>query len=164
MPGTAFTQIATSAERQQMKRVLGAELDAGGSGIGFLLDYNDAGRGRGRARYDLCGRRTPRVSVFVHVRRGIDGDPAGLLEVIESAERHGAAVDICHLNASAMSGMDDWLEEIDAARARGVDVTTEKSPWTSGSAPIASDGFHATGERFLGSTIPMCIGPRPGNG
>ena len=81
------------------------------------------------------------VPVFVHVRRGIDGDPAGLLEVIESAERHGAAVHICHLNASAMSGVDDWLGEIDAARARGVDVTTEMFPWASGSAAISSDVF-----------------------
>ena len=81
------------------------------------------------------------VPVFVHVRRGVDGDPAGLLEVIESAERHGAAVHICHLNASAMSGVDDWLGEIDAARARGVDVTTEMFPWASGSAAISSDVF-----------------------
>jgi imidazolonepropionase-like amidohydrolase len=79
--------------------------------------------------------------VFVHVRRGIDGDPAGLLEVIEAAEQYGAAVHICHLNASAMSGVDDWLDEIDAARARGVDVTTEMFPWTSGSAAISSDVF-----------------------
>ena len=90
------------------------------------------------------------VSVFVHVRGGIDGDPAGLLEVIESAERHRAAVDICHLNASAMSGVDDWLEEIDAARARGVDVTTEKSPWTSGSAAISSDVFSRNWREIFG--------------
>ena len=79
--------------------------------------------------------------MFVHVRRGIDGDPAGLLEVIAAAERHGAAVHICHLNASAMSGVDNWLDKIDAARARGVDVTTEMFPWTSGSAAISSDVF-----------------------
>ena len=39
MSGTAFTKIATSTERQQMERMLEAELDAGGLGIGFLLDY-----------------------------------------------------------------------------------------------------------------------------
>ena len=141
MSGTAFTQIATAAQRQQMERMLGAELDAGGLGIGFLLDYmtravDDTERDMifsVAARYE--------VPVFVHVRRGIDGDPAGLLEVIGAAERHGAAVHICHLNASAMSGVDDWLDEIDAARARGVDVTTEMFPWTSGSAAISSDVF-----------------------
>ena len=40
-----------------------------------------------------------------------------------------------------MSGVDDWLDEIDAALARGVDVTTEMFPWTSGSAAISSDVF-----------------------
>ena len=66
--------------------------------------------------------------MFVHVRRGIDGDPSGLLEVIEAAERYSAEVHICHLNASAMTGVDRRLNEIDAARARGVDVTTEMFP------------------------------------
>ena len=144
MSGSAFTQTATVAQRQQMERMLEAELDAGGLGIGFLLDYmtravDDAERDMifaVAARYE--------VPVFVHVRRGIDGDPAGLLEVIATAERLGAAVHICHLNASAMSGVDDWLDEIDAARARGVDVTTEMFPWTSGSAAISSDVFSRT--------------------
>ena len=144
MSGSAFTQTATVAQRQQMERMLEAELDAGGLGIGFLLDYmtravDDAERDMifaVAARYE--------VPVFVHVRRGIDGDPAGLLEVIAAAERLGAAVHICHLNASAMSGVDDWLDEIDAARARGVDVTTEMFPWTSGSAAISSDVFSRT--------------------
>ena len=141
MSGSAFTQTATAAQRQQMERMLEAELNEGGLGIGFLLDYmtravDDAERDMifaVAARYE--------VPVFVHVRRGIDGDPAGLLEVIEAAEQYGAAIHICHLNASAMSGVDVWLDEIDAARARGVDVTTEMFPWTSGSAAISSDVF-----------------------
>ena len=141
MSGSAFTQAATPEQRQQIEQMLEGELDAGGLGIGFLLDYmtravDDAERDMifaVAARHD--------VPVFVHVRRGIDGDPAGLLEVIEVAERNGAAVHICHLNASAMSGVDVWLDEIDAARARGIDVTTEMFPWTSGSAAISSDVF-----------------------
>ena len=141
MSGTAFTQTATAAQRQQIERMLKAELDAGGLGIGFLLDYMT--RAVDEAERDMIFSVAARheVPVFVHVRRGIDGDPAGLLEVIGAAERHGAAVHICHLNASAMSGVDDWLDEIDAARARGVDVTTEMFPWTSGSAAISSDVF-----------------------
>lgn len=141
MSGAAFTQTATSAQRQQMKRMLEMELAAGGLGIGFLLDYmtravDDAERDMIFAVAAHHG-----VPIFVHVRRGIDGDPAGLLEVIQAAERHGAAVHICHLNASAMSGVDFWLDEIDAARAHGIDITTEMFPWTSGSAAISSDVF-----------------------
>ncbi|MGB2523050.1 MAG: amidohydrolase family protein [Luminiphilus sp.] len=141
MSGAAFTQIATSAQRQKMERMLETELAAGGLGIGFLLDYMT--RAVDEAERDMIFAVAARhgAPVFVHVRRGIDGDPAGLLEVIEAAERYGAAVHICHLNASAMSGVDDWLDKIDAARARGVDVTTEMFPWTSGSAAISSDVF-----------------------
>ena len=141
MSGAAFTQTATSAQRQKMERMLETELAEGGLGIGFLLDYMT--RAVDDAERDMIFAVAARhgAPIFVHVRRGIDGDPAGLLEVIEAAEQYGAAVHICHLNASAMSGVDDWLDEIDAARARGVDVTTEMFPWTSGSAAISSDVF-----------------------
>ena len=141
MSGNAFTQAATLEQRQQIERTLETELDAGGLGIGFLLDYMT--RAVDEAERDMIFAVAARrdVPVFVHVRRGIDGDPAGLLEVIVAAEQYGAAVHICHLNASAMSGVDVWLDEIDAARARGVDVTTEMFPWTSGSAAISSDVF-----------------------
>ena len=139
MSGAAFTQTATPAQREQIERLLETELDKGGLGIGFLLDYMT--RAVDDAERDMIFAVAARhgVPVFVHVRRGIDGDPSGLLEVIETAERFGAAVHICHLNASAMSGVDRWLNEIDAARARGVDVTTEMFPWTAGSASISSD-------------------------
>ena len=141
MSGAAFTQTATPAERQQIESLLETELDKGGLGIGFLLDYMT--RAVDDAERDMIFAVAARhgVPVFVHVRRGIDGDPSGLLEVIETAERYGAAVHICHLNASAMSGVDRWLDEIDAARARGVDVTTEMFPWTAGSASISADVF-----------------------
>ena len=141
MSGPAFTQTATDAQRQQIEQMLEVELAAGGLGIGFLLDYMT--RAVDAAERDMVFAVAARheVPVFVHVRRGIDGDPAGLLEVIEAAERYGASVHICHLNASAMSGVDDWLDEIDAARARGVDLTTEMFPWTAGSAAISSDVF-----------------------
>ena len=141
MSGDTFTQTATPAQRQQIGQMLRAELDAGGLGIGFLLDYMTRAVDDAERDMIFAVAADYEVPVFVHVRRGIDGDPAGLLEVIGAAEQHGAAVHICHLNASAMSGVDVWLDEIDAARARGVDVTTEMFPWTAGSAAISSDVF-----------------------
>lgn len=141
MSGPAFTETATPAQRRQIESMLDAELAAGGLGIGFLLDYMT--RAVDAAERDMVFAVAARhgVPVFVHVRRGIDGDPAGLSEVIAAAEAAGASVHICHLNASAMSGVDHWLDIIDAARERGVDVTTEMFPWTSGSAAISSDVF-----------------------
>ena len=141
MSGDTFTQTATPAQRQKIEQMLRAELDAGGLGIGFLLDYMTRAVDDAERDMIFAVAADYEVPVFVHVRRGIDGDPAGLLEVIGAAEQHGAGVHICHLNASAMSGVDVWLDEIDAARARGVDVTTEMFPWTAGSAAISSDVF-----------------------
>lgn len=141
MSGKAFTQTANQEVIDRIKMIMERELAAGGLGIGLLLDYMT--RAVDDAERDMIFSVAARfgVPVFVHVRRGIDGDPAGLEEVLAVAERSGASVHICHLNASAMSGVDDWLDKIDSARARGVDVTTEMFPWTSGSAAISSDVF-----------------------
>lgn len=141
MSGEAFTEPANPEQLLQIEGLLEQELSAGGLGIGLLLDYMT--RAVTDAERDMIFSVAARhgVPVFVHVRRGVDGDPAGLEEVLGVAERKGASVHICHLNASAMSGVDQWLDDIDAARSRGVDVSTEMFPWTSGSAAISSDVF-----------------------
>ena len=139
--GRAFTQSATVEQRAQIRSRIEQELLAGGLGIGFLLDYMTRAVDGAERDMVFAVAAQHEVPVFVHVRRGIDGDPAGLDEVIAAAELTGAAVHICHLNASAMSGVTQWLDKIDAARARGVDVTTEMYPWTAGSAMISSDVF-----------------------
>lgn len=141
MSGRSFIEPATPRQLAQIRSIMEAELDAGGLGVGLLLDYMT--KAVNDAELDMIFEVAARhdVPVFVHVRRGVDGDSGGLEEVIEGAERVGAALHICHLNASAMSGVDDWLDTIDAARARGVDITTEMFPWTAGSAAISSDVF-----------------------
>ena len=139
--GRAFTQSATVEQRAQIRSMIEQELLAGGLGIGLLLDYMTRAVDDAERDMVFAVAAQHEVPVFVHVRRGIDGDPTGLDEVIAAAELTGAAVHICHLNASAMSGVTQWLDKIDAARARGVDVTTEMYPWTAGSAMISSDVF-----------------------
>ena len=139
--GRAFTQSATVEQRAQIRSMIEQELLAGGLGIGLLLDYMTRAVDDAERDMVFAVAAQHEVPVFVHVRRGIDGDPAGLEEAIAAAELTGAAVHICHLNASAMSGVTQWLDKIDAARARGVDVTTEMYPWTAGSAMISSDVF-----------------------
>ena len=139
--GRAFTQSATVEQRAQLRSMIEQELLVGGLGIGFLLDYmtravDDVGRDM---VFAVAAQH--QVPVFVHVRRGIDGDPTGLEGVIAAADLTDAALHICHLNASAMSGVTQWLDKIDAARERGVDVTTKMYPWTAGSAVISSDVF-----------------------
>jgi len=149
MSGPAFTQVASDDQREQIEKLIAREIEAGGLGIGFLLDYMASAVDE--AERDMVFRVAAQrgVPVFAHVRRGIDGDPAGLDEIIAAAEQAGASAHICHINASAMSGVSVWLDKIDAARARGVDVTTEMFPWTAGSALIYSDVFSRDWRRIF---------------
>jgi N-acyl-D-aspartate/D-glutamate deacylase len=79
--------------------------------------------------------------VFVHIRRGLAGDPAGLVEVIDLARATGAPVHICHLQHSAMKGTDAFLSRIRQAREEGVDITTEMFPYNAGSTAISAAVF-----------------------
>jgi N-acyl-D-aspartate/D-glutamate deacylase len=164
-PSEVFVEKATPAEREQMRAMLHQGLDEGGLGIGVPLDYFSAAVDEDELRmvFEVAGERG--VPLFIHVRRGINGDPAGLREALELAEETQAPVHICHLSHNAMRNTTLFLEEIRAARARGVDVTTELLPYNAGSALISSAVFGrdwrtifdidyedvewaATGERF----------------
>lgn len=105
------------------------------------------------------------MPIFVHVRRGINGDPTGLREVIAQAKRANANVHIWHITHNVMKNIDFFLAEINQAKIDGVDITTEVLPYNAGSALISSAVFGrdwqaifnitysdvewpATGERF----------------
>jgi len=134
-------------------------------GIGVPLDYFSEGVDRDELRmvFEVAGAR--KVPLFIHLRRGVNGDPAGLHEALELAKETRAALHICHLSHNAMRNTELFLAEIRAARAEGVDVTTEILPYNAGSALISSAVFSrdwrtifdidyedvewaATGERF----------------
>ncbi|WP_165787129.1 amidohydrolase family protein [Pseudohalioglobus lutimaris] len=136
-----FKTAATEEDLAAMRSMLNAGIDAGALGIGLPLDYaSEAVDTRElRAIFELAAMRE--VTIFVHVRRGINGDPAGLREALALAEDTGASVHICHISHNAMRNTALFLDEIRAARQRGVDVTTEVLPYNAGSAPISSAVF-----------------------
>ena len=139
--GSMWSQTATPAQVNEMQKHLRNGLELGGLGIGVLLDYMTEAVTESElsmifetaAEYD-----TP---VYVHVRRGMPGDPTGLDEVIALAEAHKVATMICHINHSAMSGIGIWLSRIDAANARGARITTETLSYLAGGTSIAADVF-----------------------
>jgi N-acyl-D-aspartate/D-glutamate deacylase len=168
-PNEVFVERATPDERERMRAMLHEGLDAGGLGIGVPLDYFSEAVDRDELRmvFEVAGER--RVPLFIHIRRGINGDPSGLREALELAKETSAPVHICHLSHNAMRNTALFLAEIRAAREQGVDVTTELLPYNAGSALISSAVFGrdwraifaidygdvewaATGERF---TEPM---------
>lgn len=162
---TANLKIADSEERAQLRTLLNEGLDQGGIGFGLPLDYYSEGvdNNEVRAIFEVAAERG--APIFVHMRRGINGDPAGLREVLTLAADTGASLHVCHITHNAMVNIELFLQEIRAARADGVDVTTEILPYTAGSAMISSAVFGrdwrtvfnidygdvewaATGERF----------------
>ncbi len=164
-PTEVTEEIATADDRGRLRAKLEEGLDQGGIGIGLPLDYMSEGVDLQEARvvFEVAGER--QVPLFIHLRRGVNGDPSGLREALSLAREAGAPLHICHIQHNAMRNTRLFLDEIAAARAEGVDVTTELLPYNAGSALISSAVFGrdwraifdidyedvewaATGERF----------------
>ncbi|MEH6567476.1 MAG: amidohydrolase family protein [Halioglobus sp.] len=161
----SLTEEANEEELETLRQMLLSDLDAGALGIGLALDYFSDAIQSAEMQMIFTVAAERGAPVFIHIRRGIDGDPSGLREVIGLAKEHGTSVHICHLTHNAISNLELFLEEISAARDAGVDVTTEVLPYNAGSALISSAVFGrdwqtifnityedvewaATGERF----------------
>ncbi len=160
-----FAAKANAEERAAMRRKLETSLQDGAIGIGVPLDYVSAAVDSEElgmlfalaAEYD--------APLFIHVRRGLAGDPAGLDEAIAMARKYGTRTLICHMSHSAIQNTQSFLDKVRAARADGVDIHAEVLPYNAGSVFIGAAAFQrdwkkifnidyadiqlaATGERF----------------
>ena len=148
----AFREALSTGQDDQLRQHLEQGLDDGGLGIGMLLDYmsevvDDAEM---RVVFDVAAAR--QAPVIVHIRRGIAGDTAGLLEVIRYARETGAPVHVCHVQASAMGGIDEFLRLIREARAQGVKITTESFPYNAGSTTNTAAVFNRDWQKVFAIT------------
>jgi N-acyl-D-aspartate/D-glutamate deacylase len=139
--GPAFVQQASAAQREQMREKLEKGLAQGGLGIGLPLDYISAAVDSAELRMIFEVAAAADAPVFVHIRRGLAGDPAGLEEVIDMARATGAGVHVCHIQHSAMKGTGKFLAMIRAAREEGIDITTEMFPYNAGTTSISAAVF-----------------------
>jgi N-acyl-D-aspartate/D-glutamate deacylase len=161
----SLMEQADKDELASLRAMLVADLDAGALGIGLALDYfSDAIQdAEMRMIFQVAAER--QAPIFIHIRRGIDGDPSGLHEVIGLAKEYGTPIHICHITHNAISNIEFFLDAVAKAREEGVDITTEVLPYNAGSALISSAVFSrdwqtifnityedvewaATGERF----------------
>jgi N-acyl-D-aspartate/D-glutamate deacylase len=139
--GAMWSQPANPAQVNEMREHLRNGLELGGLGIGVLLDYMTEAVTESELSMIFATAAEYDTPVYVHVRRGMPGDPTGLDEVIALAERHGVATMICHITHSAMGGIGVWLSKIDAANSRGARITTETLSYLAGGTSIAADVF-----------------------
>jgi N-acyl-D-aspartate/D-glutamate deacylase len=100
-PDAGTTEKASQSERMEILALLNDGLDKGALGIGLGLDYVSEGVDQAELDmiFDLAAERG--VPIFIHLRRGINGDPSGLDEAIEQSRRSGASLHICHVTHNA---------------------------------------------------------------
>ncbi|MBS0361244.1 MAG: amidohydrolase family protein, partial [Proteobacteria bacterium] len=135
----------TPAEREKERAKFREEFAAGGLGMGVLYEYLPA-LGRDEL-YDLIKDASAlRAPVFVHVRAAsradVDNLMAPMQEMVADAASTGASVHICHVGSKSLTAVSPVLAMFDAARKRGVDVTTEVYPYDAGSTVIGSALFN----------------------
>ncbi len=136
-----FQEPASKADLAELRSLINKGLGDGALGIGVALDYiSEAVKSEEiNMIFDVAAQHG--APLFIHIRRGINGDPSGLREVLSLAKRHGASLHICHLSHNAMGNLELFLAEIAQAQAEGVDVTTEVLPHNAGSTLISAAVF-----------------------
>lgn len=123
-----FTRLAAELER---------DLRAGGLGVGVAHQYYPAASREEIFRVFQMAARW-KMPIFTHVRSmGVDA----MQEVIANAAATGAALHIVHINSMSLGALPVVLELIDAARKRGMDLTTEAYPYTAASTMLESTMF-----------------------
>jgi dihydroorotase len=134
----AMNRPATADEQRAIETIVRRDLDEGGVGMGMGITYTPTAAPEEILGLFQLAARFKRP-VFVHMRGG--GVVAALQEVIADAIVSGAPLHVVHINSAATSRTPLALQMIDAARARGVDVTTEAYPYTASMTEIASAAY-----------------------
>ena len=128
-------------------------LDAGGLGIGFEVNESPgASREELLMLFKLAARKG--VPIYAHLRlMGVDpinGSLAGVQEVLANAAVTGASTHFVHLGSSSSVFAKTVVEMIEAAEARGLDVTGEVYPYTAASTGIQTGLFDGDWRARLG--------------
>ena len=129
----------TSEQIEVLTGRLSKGLEQGAVGIGMLITYTPgATMEEIDAVFDVAAKYN--APCYVHMRTNRH-DVSNLEEVLAPARRFGTQLHIVHLNSSGRDRAPDYLAGIRAARAEGIDVTTECYPYNRGSAHIDSPVF-----------------------
>jgi N-acyl-D-aspartate/D-glutamate deacylase len=133
--GPANTREASDEELEQMNTLLARGLARGAVGVGFGIAYTpQATRWEIVEMFQTTGR--ARAPAFVHMR---SGDPiAAFEEVLALSVISGAPLHVVHAQSTGGQQTPRLLQLVNAARTKGVDVTTEMYPYTASASRIES--------------------------
>jgi N-acyl-D-aspartate/D-glutamate deacylase len=132
-----FSSLAATMERG---------LREGGLGLGVATQYYPAASREEIFRVFQMAARW-KVPIFTHVRSmTVDA----MQEVIADAAATGASLHIVHVNSMSLGSIRVVLDMIEAARNRGMDLTTEAYPYTAASTFLESTMFDDGWQSRLG--------------
>jgi N-acyl-D-aspartate/D-glutamate deacylase len=134
--GVGGSGAATDAQVTAMEQRVRTGLAQGAVAVGLGSAYTP---GAPMAEIERIFRVAAAAGASAHIH--LRGDISGLRETIAAARSAGAALHVVHVNSSAGDQIEQFLSEIQAARAAGQDVTTEAYPYGAGMTEIQSALF-----------------------
>jgi cytosine/adenosine deaminase-related metal-dependent hydrolase len=134
--GVGGSGVANKTQTVQIEQILRQGLADGAVAVGFGSAYTP---GATMDEIERMFRVAAENNATIHIH--MRNDVAGLDSTIAAAERARAKLHIVHVNSSADTNLAAFLERIEAARTRGLDITTEAYPYGAGMTEIKSALF-----------------------
>ena len=125
----------TPAEMDRIKQLIRQGMEEGAFGLSNGMSYVPNMFFDTAQLIELCKVAASYGGIFtIHIRNVSPGDPRdkGLKEAIEIAKGAHIPVEIFHLGASAGMDPDDFIRDVQQARADGVDITGNSYPYETG--------------------------------
>lgn len=140
--GEGTTRAATAEEIAEIRQRVHHGLQRGALGVGLGIEYTPGATPWEVLEMFRAAAAFPGAPVHVHVR-GTDPPQHWMetAELILGTVVSGAPLHIVHANSSFGGDAPRLFEMIEAARARGLDVTTETYPYTASMTAIDSAPF-----------------------
>src|SRR5438067_637242 len=125
----------TPTEMDKIKQLIRQGMEEGAFGLSNGMSYVPNMFFNTAQLIDLCKVAGSYGGIFtIHIRNVAPGDPKdkGLKEAIAIAKGAHIPVEIFHLGASAGMDPDDFIRDVQQARADGVDITGNSYPYETG--------------------------------
>ena len=136
--GSSYKDKLTKEESNKMLMNINKSLAEGGIGIGIPIGYLPKTSPEELYEvYKFAGEK--QVLLFSHLR---EPNMLSFQEAIANATVTRAPLHIVHINSMALGHMQMALDMIEAAKKRGVNISTEMYPYTAGSTLIQSAIFN----------------------
>ena len=138
-----------------MKTVMAEAMEDGAFGVAYALIYPPDTFATTEEIAEVCKEVARYGGVYItHMRSEGNEIFAGVEEALEIGRRSGAAVEIYHLKATGRANwhkMHSVIARIDAARAEGIDVTTDMYPYVASGTGLSSclPPWAAAGGKFF---------------